>query len=160
MQKTGRKLKNTVIEPFKQFKIGVYVIIISFVFIICASYLYLSSFWQQYQHVMSIFSVVDPDLQWEVITNDVFIKNIVKVSALFILFMLIIMGVVFKLTHRYYGPLVSIEKFIDRISAGEYKSRVAIRKKDELVRLVNKLNSMAENLEERHGKDSVQSPAS
>lgn len=156
MSKKDRKLKNTVVEPFKQFKIGVYIIVTTFIFIVCAGYLFMSSFWQQYQHVMSIFEVVDPNLQWEVITNDVFFANIIKVSALFLLFMLITMAMVFKLTHRYYGPLVSIEKFVDQVTEGDYSSRVALRKKDELQRLATKLNTMAENLEQRHriGKQS------
>ena len=151
MTQKDRKLRNTIIEPFKQFKIGVYIIVLTLIFIVCAGYMFMSSFWQQYQHVMSIFEVVDPNLQWEVITNDVFITNIIKIAALFLVFMLVIMAVVFRLTHRYYGPLVSIEKFVDRMTAGDYRSRVTIRKKDELVRLVNKLNLMAEHLEQRHG---------
>ena len=150
MSKKDRKLRNTVIEPFKQFKIGVYIVVTTFVFIVCAGYLFMSSFWQQYQHVMSIFEVVDPNLQWEVITNDVFFANIIKVSVLFLLFMLLTMAMVFKLTHRYYGPLVSIEKFVDQVADGDYSSRVALRKKDELQRLATKLNQMADNLEQRH----------
>lgn len=150
MSKKDRKLRNTIIEPFKQFKIGVYIIATTFIFIVFAGYLFMSSFWQQYQHVMSIFEVVDPNLQWEVITNDVFFANIIKVSVLFLLFMLLTMAMVFKLTHRYYGPLVSIEKFIDQVADGDYGSRVSLRKKDELQRLATKLNQMAENLEQRH----------
>lgn len=150
MSRKDRKLRNTVIEPFKQFKIGVYIVVTTFIFIVCAGYLFMSSFWQQYQHVMSIFEVVDPNLQWEVITNDVFFSNIIKVSALFLLFMLLTMAMVFKLTHRYYGPLVSIEKFVDQVANGDYSSRVALRKKDELQRLAAKLNTMAEHLEQRH----------
>ncbi len=150
MARKDRKLRNTVIEPFKQFKIGVYIIITTFVFIVCAGYLFMSSFWQQYQHVMSIFEVVDPNLQWEMVTNDVFFANIIKVSALFLLFMLLTMAMVFKLTHRYYGPLVSIEKFVDQVADGDYSSRVSLRKRDELQRLATKLNTMATNLEQRH----------
>ncbi len=145
-----RKLKSAVIEPFKQFKIGIYIVVTTFIFIVCAGYLFMSSFWQQYQHVMSIFKVVDPNLQWEVVTNDVFFVNTIKISVLFLLFMLITMAMVFKLTHRYYGPLVSIEKFVDQVADGNYSSRVSLRKKDELQRLAAKLNTMAESLEQRH----------
>ena len=157
MSKHDRKIRNTIIEPFKQFKIGIYIIVTTFIFIVCAGYLFMSSFWQQYQHVMSIFEVVDPNLQWEVITNDVFFINVIKVGVLFLLFMLITMAMVFKLTHRYYGPLVSIEKFVDQVTAGDYSSRVALRKKDELLRLASKLNAMAESLEQRHSTSNTSS---
>ena len=59
---------------------------------------------------------------------------------------------VFKLTHRYYGPLVSIERFIDEVARGKYKNRVKIRQNDELQRLANRLNDMANSLDKRHGE--------
>jgi signal transduction histidine kinase len=55
------------------------------------------------------------------------------------------------LTHRYYGPLVSIERFVDDMTQGRYGQRVKIRQKDELQRLTDKLNDMASALEKRHG---------
>ena len=148
--KSDRKLGSLLVEPFKQFKIGVYVIISTLVFTSLALAMFLHSFWQQYQHVMSIFEVVDPEMQWELVTSDVFLANAMKISVLFVVFILITMGLVFRVTHRYYGPLISIEKFVDKIARGDYSSRIRIRKKDEMVRLVGKLNHMAEKLESRY----------
>ncbi|MDE3270041.1 MAG: hypothetical protein OYH77_07135 [Pseudomonadota bacterium] len=145
-----RKFTSALIEPFKQFKIGIYVILISFVFTGLALFLFILAFWQQYLHVMNIFEVVGPAMQWEMMTNEVFRTNIIKVSVLFSAFVLVIMAVVFKVTHNYYGPLVSIERFVDLVAGGEYHQRISVRKTDELSRLAGKLNHMAEQLETRH----------
>ncbi len=148
----GRNLKTTVIEPFKQIKFGVYVIGLSFIFVILSALLFVSAFSDQYQHVMNIFQVIDPSRRWDLVTNDVFYTNAIRIGALFVGFIVVMLALVFRLTHRYYGPLVSIERFVDEISSGDYTKRCKIREKDELHDLVGRLNNMAEQLEKRHGK--------
>jgi nitrate/nitrite-specific signal transduction histidine kinase len=59
--------------------------------------------------------------------------------------------VVFRSTHKYYGPLVSIDRFVKRVAQGDYTARVVIRRKDELQDLAQSLNNLAEELERRHG---------
>lgn len=149
--RTRRNLKSTVIEPFKQIKFGLYVIGLSVGFVGLCGFMFVNAFTEQYQHVMGIFNVVDPNLKWELVTNDVFYTNAMRIGALFFAYIVTLFGVCFRLTHRYYGPLVSIERFVDQISRGEYKRRCKIREKDELHTLVNKLNTMAEQIERRHG---------
>ena len=147
-----RNVKSTLVEPFKQVKLGVYVLAITLVFVCIAGYLFVASFMEQYQHVMSIFSVVDPNGQWEVMNNDVFHRNAIRLGALFVSFVVVMLAVVFRMTHRIYGPLVSVERFVNQMANGQYGKRIVIRSGDELQRLVNKLNSMAEELEKRHGQ--------
>lgn len=146
-----RNLRSMVIEPFKQIRFGLYVIGISLAFVAICAYMFVTAFTEQYQHVMGIFNVVDPKLKWELVTNDVFYTNAVRIGGLFVTFIVIVFAVVFRLTHRYYGPLVSIERFVDDIARGDYSRRCKIREKDELHGLVAKLNNMAEELERRHG---------
>lgn len=147
-----RNLRSLIIEPFKQIKFGLYVIGISVAFVGVCAYMFVNAFTEQYQHVMGIFNVVDPNLKWELVTNDVFATNAKRIGALFAAFIGILFFVVFRLTHRYYGPLVSIERFIDQFASGDYKRRCKIREKDELHALVAKLNRMADAIEQRHGR--------
>lgn len=146
-----RNFKSTVIDPFKQIKFGLYVIGISVAFVGVSAFMFVSAFTEQYKHVMKIFNVVDPHNKWELVTNDVFMTNAVKIGILFAVFIAVLFFVVFKLTHRYYGPLVSIERFVDEFARGDYTKRAKIREKDELHSLVEKLNFMAEQIERRHG---------
>jgi HAMP domain-containing protein len=140
-----------VIEPFKQVKFGLYVIGISVAFVVVSAMMFVAAFTDQYQHVMDIFNVVDPSLKWELVTNDIFFTNAVRIGVMFAVYITLLFAVVFRLTHRYYGPLVSIERFLDQFTAGHYHLRAKIRDKDELHDLVAKLNHMAEELERRHG---------
>lgn len=150
LARANRHYKSTLIEPFKQIKFGVYVIGISIGFVIATSAMFLFAFYQQYQHLMGIFNITDMKTQMELVTNDIFYANVARIAALFVGFIVLMFWVVFKLTHRYYGPLVSIERFVDEITEGDYARRVKIRKGDELQRLTDKLNRMATALESRH----------
>lgn len=150
-ERKGRTFKSILIEPFKQMKFGIYVLALSLAFVSATAGLFIYAFNEQYQQVMSIFGVVDPDLRWELVTNDVFLKNAYMVIGLLAAYMAALFTVVFKLTHRYYGPLVSVERLIDNLSIGRYNSRIQVRSDDELQRLVSKLNMMAENLQKKHG---------
>lgn len=146
-----RNLKSTLIEPFKQIKFGVYVIGLSILFVIFTAIMFLYAFYQQYQHLMGIFNITDMKTQMELVTNDIFYANVIRISLVFVFFIVVMFIYVFRMTHRYYGPLVSIERFVDEISAGQYAKRVKIRQGDELQRLCDKLNDMAASLERRHG---------
>ena len=81
-----RNLKSTVIEPFKQIKFGLYVIGISVAFVGICAFMFVNAFTEQYQHVMGIFNVVDPTKQWDLVTNDVFKTNAIKIAILFVVF--------------------------------------------------------------------------
>lgn len=146
-----RTLATTLIEPFKQLKLGIYVLALTVVFLAVAGLLFFLAFNEQYQNVMEIFGVVDQNTKWELITDNIFIKNGIKIAVLFVFYLFALFFIIFKMTHKYYGPLVSIERFVAQITEGEYRKRVKIRKGDELGRLVEKLNNMAEKLEDRHG---------
>ena len=147
----SRNMKTLLIEPFKQIKLGIYVLLVSLVFTAAFSALFLYASFQYYQHVMEIFEVVDPKFKWDVVNNSVFQSLIWKLGVLLVTFISTLFLIVFRSTHKFYGPLVGIERFVEGITKGEYRRRVVIRKGDELGRLAQVLNEMAQKLEERHG---------
>ena len=151
VERAKRNIRSTLIEPFSQIKFGIYVIGASIAFVVVIGAMFVYTFYQQYQHLMSIFDITDARDQLQLVTNDIFYHNAIKIGLLLIGYIIGMFVLVFKLTHRYYGPLVSIERFIDEISRGKYKNRVKIRQRDELQRLANCLNEMANSLEKRHG---------
>lgn len=155
-----RNLKTLIIEPFKQMKLGVYVLALALAFVSLTAWVFLNAFSEQYKHVMEIFQVVDPNFQWELVTNDVFYTNVIRLGVLLVSFVVLLFAVVFRVTHKYYGPLVSIERFVESMANGDYSQRVIIRRGDELQELANRLNLMAENLESRHGTQKNESASS
>ena len=151
VERAKRDIRSTLIEPFSQIKFGIYVIGVSIAFVVVIGGTFVYAFHQQYEHLMSIFNITDAKDQLELVTNDIFYRNAIKIAVLLVGYVIGMFVLVFKLTHRYYGPLVSIERFIDEIAKGKYKNRVKIRQKDELQRLADRLNDMATSLEKRHG---------
>lgn len=149
--RSTRSIKSTLIEPFTQIKLGIYIIILSCVFLALSGWLFYHSFSEQYSHVMEIFSVTEAGSRWEVMTNDVFYSNLYKLGALFTLYIIALLAIIFRTTHKYHGPLVSIERFAQSMVEGKYYSRVAVRKHDELKELASRLNKMAMALEKKHG---------
>ena len=137
------------IEPFKQFKLGVYIIVITSLFIIFSSFVIINFFISQYQHVMDIFNISKPGAQWDLIVNDIFYRNAFWLVGIYLLYIFVMLIFIFKVTHRYYGPLVGIKRFINNLIKGDYSCRVSIRKNDELQYLVQHLNQLAETLEKK-----------
>lgn len=122
----------------------------SLAFIVASGFLFWNAFADQYSQLLTIFNVIDPNEAWDLQLNEVFIKNAIRIVIFFVVFLAVMFSIAFYLTHRYYGPLVSIERFIDDLKEGQYQSRVTIRSKDELQDLAHKLNDLAEVLEKRH----------
>lgn len=147
--KKGRSFSGLFIEPFRQFRFGLYIIGITVVFIGIAGWLFVSSFVQQYQHVMELFNIVDPELRRELVLDDVFYTNAIRLGVFFVAFLAVMFYTIFKLTHRYYGPLVAIKRFLSRLEGGDYSARVKIRKGDELQDLATHLNQVAARLEDQ-----------
>jgi methyl-accepting chemotaxis protein len=123
----------------------------SLAFIAMTSFIVYNAFTEQYRHVMTIFGIVDPAIKRELVLNDIFIRNGIAIALFFVLFIAAFFYVVFRATHRFFGPLISIERFVGGIIDGDYTQRIVIRRKDELQSLVLRLNEMAATLEKRHG---------
>lgn len=149
----NRTLRATLIEPFKQISMGIYLTGMTLTFIAALLALVLRFFWEQYEQLMRLFEISDPATKWELVLNDVFYSNITIIGFTCLGFVLLLMATVVRVTHRYYGPIVSINRFLDGIIEGDYSHRVSIRKGDELQDLVIKLNLMASHLEQRHGAE-------
>lgn len=148
-RKKDRNWTSISIKPFKQFRFGIYIFALSFVFVCIAGVLFWIAFSEQYAQLAEIFKITNPNDVWELQLNDIFKKNLYRIAGFFILFIMTTFGMVFHLTHRFYGPVVSIERFLDEITKGNYNARVKIRNNDELHSLVDKLNALAETLEKK-----------
>ena len=148
--KKGRTLSHLLIEPFKQIRFGLYMMGLCVLFVCVSGWIFMSTWSQQYQRVMLEFAL-DEDAKKAFLSDDIFISNSIKLFCFFLLFIMVMFFTIFKLTHRYYGPLVSIGRFLDQMIKGNYSARVSIRKKDELQQIAQKLNELAGELEKKHG---------
>ena len=151
--KKNRSLRSLLIEPFQQMKFGLYMLAVFVLFVCITGFLIGKTFLEQYRNVMEVFHVVDPSQQWELVTNQVFYANAWILGGFFLFSLLAILVIVIRLTHRYYGPIVAIERFVDMLIRGNYEAKVVLRNKDELQELAAKLNELAVALRKRHPQD-------
>ncbi len=57
-----------------------------------------------------------------------------------------------RLSHKIYGPVVSIKRYLQTLMSGDYKARLTLRQGDDLLDLRDALNQLAEALEKRHAR--------
>ncbi len=86
-------------------------------------------------------------MDWDSILGSVFLRYGLMAGALFALFLGSSLLTSIILTHRFYGPLVSVKKFVSELQVGNYKARCIIRESDDIHDLVFELNKLAEVLE-------------
>ncbi len=64
-------------------------------------------------------------------------------------YVLLVLGVSFLLGSRTAGPLVAIQRHVGALTAGNFSSRVHIRRGDDLAELADTLNELAQSLQDQ-----------
>lgn len=148
MRAKRRTLRAYLVEPFKQIRFGLHVVSVSLTFAGIFAYLFLDAFREQYEQVFALFQVAD---QTEVLQNDIFFRNRAKIIFAIGAFITITLFVVVRRTHRMYGPMISMMRFVSELKRGNYAVRINIRERDDFQNFVSELNALAEELQRKHG---------
>jgi len=146
MAKLGRRrgFVSWFVEPYKQVRLGLVFLLVNFLF----SFLIVGVFgyyvWEMYQAVASYFQLSTGE---SAVAMEKFTIPLVIGGTLIILFILSTILVSVKFTHEIYGPLVSINRYLDDMLAGLKPTPIKLRDSDQLQDLANKLNSLAERVQ-------------
>ena len=143
------------VEPFSQIRFGLHVVVVCLAYIILIGVIFAKSFYDQYEQVMSIFGVADMQDRMDLLVNEVFLRNAVIVGCTLVAMAGTVLFVVVLRTHRMYGPMIAINRFVGELRKGNFAARIAVRKKDDFKSLVEQLNSLAENLHRTYGVQKV-----
>lgn len=139
-KKYNRSLKNILINPKTQLRYAV----------VAVSYAFLGMSLVQ---IFSLRKLNEIQSTLESDNNYWFVNYVLYVSWVYIggLVVVGIFAFLYSLfvSHKTAGPQVSLLNHIKELSLGNYKSRVQLRKNDDLVELSDALNSLAENLEKK-----------
>ena len=149
-----RLIKPILVNFFVYSKFGLHVLFLTLLFLAVSFFFIGAAFYQQYQQIIEIFNVVDSQMQHELVINDIVIRNMVFLGVAIVTYIGVMIFLIIRAHHRYDGPLVSIQKFVQDVGEGDYKQRLVIRKGDEMQNLAVLLNCMAESLHSRHGLNS------
>ena len=150
MRAKRRSIRAYLVEPFKQIRFGLHVAGVSLTFVAILGWLITRAFYQQYQQVIDLFQVADSAA---LVENDVYFRNGGVIALTLVLFVATMLVVVVRRTHRMYGPIVSILRFVTELKRGNYAVRIHVREKDDFQTLVMRLNDLAETLHKRHGSN-------
>ncbi len=156
MRAKRRTLRAYLVEPFKQIRFGLHVVSVSLTFAGIFAYLFMDAYREQYQQVFEMFQVAD---QTAVLQNDIFLKNQAKIIIAIVAFIAITLFVVVRRTHRMYGPMISMMRFVSELKRGNYAVRINIRERDDFQKFVTELNALAEELQKKHGVPALSTPS-
>lgn len=143
-----RKWRNIFIEPKSQFRLaGVFsAVTLAFYFVLLVlNYIY----YESYLDIIGRY--VDLDERLGGILYQVRSDLIYLELARIFVFCLLVVVVGAVITHRFYGPLVQIRRYLKSLTGGDYSERLKIRKYDEFHDIVKLLNELGTELQKRHG---------
>lgn len=145
-----RKLKNLVQKPKLQYSYSLYYFALVIVGAVLTQVFLVGSLQRMMVQAM-LASGVDP-LQLQLALSDQLRDYTLRVVMIFPLLGLGAMFFALRLTHRFLGPQVPMQRHIRALIDGNYDSACHLRQGDELQELSASLNELAEALQRRHGE--------
>ena len=143
MKDAGRRrgLGSILVDPYKQIKIGLLFIILNFLF--SAAIFGIFGY-----YVMSIYEAVSTyftmSAQESLITFAKFQVPLAVCGVITAGFVALTLFLSIRYTHTIYGPLISINRFLEDLLEGKKPDAIKLRKSDELQDLAEKLNTLGE----------------
>lgn len=144
--KASRSIRNYALQPLLQVKLGLYSILLSFVFaLIVAGILYFNL--AKFSSIIVQLTGVEEEV------NDLLEQYIApaKIQVLLTLATYVVLnmiGTIF-LTHRLIGPTVAFRRHIRMIVEGKLQYRTNLRKGDAFVEVADDLNNLSALLEKK-----------
>lgn len=126
------------VDPYKQVKLGIIFLLVNLSFSLAIGAVFGYYIWDIYNAMIVYFKLTD---QESMITLSKFAWPLAVGAFLLILFVCSTLYISIRYTHKFYGPLVSIHRFLDEVNKGIKPQPIILRDGDELQELAKKLNS-------------------
>lgn len=142
--KPKRRIRNFLLQPLLQVKLGLYAIFLSLSFALIVGFLVYSNFANFVDAVVQLTDVEDDvkDLfmeywagtrVWILACSFIYILGTVVVSVIF--------------THRLVGPTVAFRRHVRSLREGKFQARTFLRRGDAFIEVADELNLLSEVLE-------------
>jgi HAMP domain-containing protein len=138
-----RKARNFLIKPGIQLRLPLYVLLLSFTFLMLGvlfgnlyfeqTYITLLQTTTQSEYVQQVLARQTQDF-----------KELVLLLLAGYVLLVIVVTVIY--THRLIGPAIPLLRHVKALQAGRYTHRVSLRKYDAFTELADELNALAESL--------------
>lgn len=138
-----RRLRNYLLAPNLQIRIGIYFVLISTLFVLCGAFLL-------YRELSELFGLIVNLTGVETEINEVIQTYLADVKwqayGLAVFFVIVNTGASIFFTHRLVGPTIAFRRHAERLIAGDFSSRIRLRGGDAFVDVADVLNELAEKL--------------
>lgn len=131
------------IEPYKQLRFGLMYLFVNLVFASLIFGVFGHFLWDMYSAMATYFKL---DEAQSMIASAKFIEPVVICSTLGLIFIIVTLTLSARYTHQFYGPLISINRFLDELNAGKTPVPIKLRANDQLQELADRLNKMSDSL--------------
>lgn len=142
--KPKRRIRNFLLQPLLQVKLGLYAIFLSFLFVATTGFLLYTNFANFIDAVVQLTDVEDD-------VKDLFLEYwhdtrlwIVGCCAAYFL-ATIVVSVIF--THRLVGPTIAFRRHIRSLREGKFQARTFLRRGDAFSEVADEINLLSEVLE-------------
>lgn len=144
MESNRRKgISSKLVEPYKQVKLGVIIIVINTIFAALFSLVIGYFLYDVYNSISYYFQLSN---QQNIITVQKFYVPLAICFGLAFLFIVATLYISITYTHKIYGPLVSINRFMDTLLKNKKPEPINLRESDQLKELTIKLNEVADRM--------------
>lgn len=144
-----RRLSNFLLQPIIQTRLGLYCILLSFIFAgVIAAIVYV--------HLGQLFGFIIEmtDAPEEVQTIILSYLSSIQTSVYLALgsYILFVLAISIWYTHRLVGPMVAFKRHFEALQQGNFTHRTNLRKNDAFHEAANELNKATEFLGQRYGE--------
>lgn len=138
-----RRIRNFLLQPLLQVKIGLYSIVLALAFAITVYLIFRFQFGSFYETILDLTDVRE---QVTTILGEYMAKTALWLSIAGAVFVAatILLAVVY--THRLVGPSVAFSRHLDALLDDDTRHRTTLRQKDAFKDIADKLNALSEKL--------------
>jgi hypothetical protein len=145
--KSRRKMRNFLLQPVLQLRIGLYSFFLAFAFCVAlGAYLYYKL--MQFTDVIVTLTEASEEVYQKL--NEHLVSAAFTVIIGGVLFLAINLAISIYVTHRMVGPTIAFRRHIIALKNGNYESRVKLRLGDAFNEVADDLNNLSDVLSKRH----------
>lgn len=139
-----RRIKNFILQPLVQIKLGIYTILLSFIVVIALTWFLYSLLYPLYDMVLELTDLRE---QVDIVQASYLLKAGWIIGGSLIFYLVVTIAISIYYTHKLVGPTFAFRRHIGALIKGDYTSRVNLRRGDAFGEVAQDLNELAQTLQ-------------
>jgi signal transduction histidine kinase len=138
-----RKLRNFLLQPGFQIRIGIYNVLLAVCFSILILLVIRMNFGSMYDVILDLTDVREEVI--ETLSQHIN-ETMIWVIGICAVFILLNIAVAVWYTHRFVGPAVAFRRHIDALIAGNFSMKTILRRDDAFQEVADRLNELSDTM--------------